>query len=387
MRLAGDSYEYICVYVDDLAMAMKDPAAFCSVLQKQYNYKLKGVGDLTYHLGCDFGRDPDGTFFYAPYKYIEKILAGYERIFGASPSPATSPLVKNDHPELDTSPELDLQGRSTYMSLIGQCQWLISLGRFDISCAIMTMSRFRVAPRVGHLDRLKRIFGYIKKFPHGAIRVRTGIPDYSDLVEPDYTWTSIYGPILEELPHDMPTPLGKPVLTTTYEDANLYHDFLTGRSVTGVLHLINQTPVDWYCKRQATVETATFGSEFNAARTATEQIIDLRYTLRMLGVPLLRSYMFGDNQSVLLNSTVPSSQLNKRHNALAYHRVREAVAAKLMYFFWMAGKNNPSDVVSKHCGFADAWPKLKPLLFWRGDTSSLIPVKGELQAVPRDPVR
>ena len=47
----------------------------------------------------------------------------------------------------------------------------------------------------------------------------------------------------------------------------------------------------------------------------------------------------------------------------------------LMYFFWMAGKTNPSDVVSKHCGFADAWPKLKPLLFWRGDTSSLIPVK------------
>ena len=98
---------------------------------------MKGVGDLTYHLGCDFGRDPDGTFFYAPYKYIEKILAGYERIFGASPSPATSPLVKNDHPELDTSPELDLQGRSTYMSLIGQCQWLISLGRFDISCAAL----------------------------------------------------------------------------------------------------------------------------------------------------------------------------------------------------------------------------------------------------------
>ena len=70
----------------------------------------------------------------------------------------------------------------------------------------------------------------------------------------------------------MPVPCGQPVITTTYEDANLYHDYLTGRSVTGVLHLVNQTPVDWYCKRQATVETATYGSEFNAARTATEQI-------------------------------------------------------------------------------------------------------------------
>ena len=257
----------------------------------------------------------------------------------------------------------------------------------DIACAIMTMSRFCVAPRVGHLDRLKRIFGYIKKYPNGAIRVRTGIPDYSELVAPVYDWTHIYEGVTEELPADMPIPKGKPVLTTTYADTNLYHDFLTGRSVTGVLHLVNQTPVDWYCKRQNTVETATFGSEFNAARTATDQIIDLRYTLRMLGVPIISSYMFGDNRSVLLNSTVPSSQLNKRHNALAYHQVREAIAAKLFQFHWMSGATNPSDVVSKHCGFADAWPKLKPLLFWRGDTSSLIPIKGELQEVPRDPSR
>ena len=76
----------------------------------------------------------------------------------------------------------------------------------------------------------------------------------------------------------MPVQCGKQVNTTIYEDANLYHDYLTGRSVTGVLHLVNQTPVEWYCKRQATVEMATYGSEFNVARTATEQIMDMRYT-------------------------------------------------------------------------------------------------------------
>ena len=74
----------------------------------------------------------------------------------------------------------------------------------------------------------------------------------------------------------MPVPHGKPVITTTYEDANLYHDYLTSRLATGVLHLVNQTPVDRYCKRQATVETATYGSEFNAVRTAMEQIMDMR---------------------------------------------------------------------------------------------------------------
>ena len=102
----------------------------------------------------------------------------------------------------------------------------------------------------------------------------------------------------------------------------------------------------------------------------------MRYTLRMLGVPIINMYMFGDNQSVPTNITVPHSQLNKRHNALAYHRVREAIAAGLVKFFHIEGKKNPSDILSKHCGHPEAWPHVKILSFWRGDTSD-IPNKGE----------
>ena len=122
------------------------------------------------------------------------------------------------------------------------------------------------------------------------MRRRLGLPDYSDLPLEKYEWTSIYGNIAGKLPSDMPVPWRKPVITTTYEDANLYHDYLTGRSVTGSLHLVNQTPIDWYCKIHATVEMASYGSEFNAARTATEQIMDMQYTLHMLGVPIIDSY-------------------------------------------------------------------------------------------------
>ena len=67
--------------------------------------------------------------------------------------------------------------------------------------------------------------------------------------------------------------------TTTYVDANLHHDQVTGKAVTACLHIVNTTPSHWYTKRQATVETATYGSDFVAARIATDQIIDLRYTL------------------------------------------------------------------------------------------------------------
>ena len=96
--------------------------------------------------------------------------------------------------------------------------------------------------------------------------------------------------------------------TTTFVDAKLCHDFTTGRSVTGVLHFLNSTPIAWFTMRQGQAETATYGFEFTAARQAVEQIIDLRYTLRMFGMPLDGpSWLFGDNQSVVTSSTLPHS--------------------------------------------------------------------------------
>ena len=93
------------------------------------------------------------------------------------------------------------------------------------------------------------------------------------------------------IPDDIPDPLGKPVTTTATVEANLNHCLAThclatGRPLTGCLHFVSHTPIDSYSKRQATVETATYGSEFVASKTATEQIIDLRHTLRYLGVPI-----------------------------------------------------------------------------------------------------
>jgi hypothetical protein len=53
------------------------------------------------------------------------------------------------------------------------------------------------------------------------------------------------------------------------------HNITSGKSVTGILYLVNKTPIDWYSKKQATVDTATYGSKFVAARVCVEQIIDL----------------------------------------------------------------------------------------------------------------
>ena len=370
MRCNGDIYEYMAIYVDDLCIVAKEPEKIIKELQDKYNYKLKNTGEISYHLGCDFFRDGTGTLCISPKTYVQKMKETYEGMFGTAPKPYTSPLENNDHPELDTSEELDANGIKKYQSLIGALQWAVSIGRMDITTAVMTMSSFRVAPRKGHLDRIKRIYGYLCKMKHAAIRVRTEEPDYSDIPIPEYDWAyTTYGEVKELKSTDAPQPLGKRVTTTTYVDANLHHDLTTGRSVTGIIHLLNKMPGQWYSKKQGTVETATYGSEFVAARIATEQIIELRLTLRYLGVPLNeRSYMFGDNKSVVDSSNRPHGKLHKRHTALSFHRVREAIASKMLCFTFIKGNINPADILSKHWSSHKVWSMLQPLLFWEGNT-------------------
>ena len=136
--------------------------------------------------------------------------------------------------------------------------------------------------------------------------------------------------------------------------------------------MANKTPVDWFAKLQSTVETATFGSEYVAARTCTEQTIDIRNTFRYLGVPVDGpSFMFGDNESVVNTASVPHSKLGKRHNILSYHRTREAIAAGIIRFHWLKGDTNPADALSKHWDYASIWSQLRPLLFWDGDTADI----------------
>ena len=232
----------------------------------------------------------------------------HERMFKEKPRKSRSPLEGEDHPELDTSELCDEHQTKQFQTLIGQLQWLISLGRFDIAVHVMSLSRFRAQPRKGHLDRAKRIVGYLLFLPDGAIRFSTGDPDFSSLKDQEYDWTrSVYSGACELIPHDIPKPLGKHGQTTHYVDANLHHDLATGKAVTAVLHFLNQTPNDAY---------------------------------------------------------------SKRHHLVSYHRVREAIAAKYISFHWKDGKSNPADILSKHWEFATVWPMLKPILFWRGETAT-----------------
>jgi hypothetical protein len=138
---------------------------------------------------------------------------------------------------------------------------------------------------------------------------------------------------------------------------------VTGRSVTAILHFLNQTLMDWYSKKQAIVKTATFGSELITVRTTINQIVNLQMTLHCLGVPI---------RAIIDASSTPHAKLHKRHNALSFHHVREAVTSKYVMIFHLPGEYNPANILSKHWAYASVWQTMNALLFAQGDTWDLL---------------
>jgi hypothetical protein len=146
----------------------------------------------------------------------------------------------------------------------------------------------------------------------------------------------------------MPKPRGNKVKMTTFVDSDHTGNLATHRSQTGILIFLNKAPIVWFSKRQNTVETSTFGSEFVAMRVAVEMIEGLRYKLRMFGIPIDGpTDILCDNQSVVTSSSIPESVLSKKHNSICYHRVREACAAGTVRIAKEDTTTNLSDIFTK----------------------------------------
>ena len=175
----ADHYEYVATYVDNLYMITKDPQSLLDQLMApQYNFRLKGSGELVFHLGCGFNCDKTGTLYMDPMKYIDPMEKAYVQHFNTKPVQRhRSPLQEGNHLELDASPFMYDEENKAYLSLAGSNQWSISIGKFDIQSAIMTISKFCSAPRRGHLDQMRRNYGYLYKYRHYKIRFCVDEPD------------------------------------------------------------------------------------------------------------------------------------------------------------------------------------------------------------------
>mmetsp|Transcript_18158 Transcript_18158/g.25645 ORF Transcript_18158/g.25645 Transcript_18158/m.25645 type:complete len:514 (+) Transcript_18158:510-2051(+) len=357
IRDSRDGYEFICTHVDDFKIVASDPDFWMIKIKKEFLVKTSGPPD--YYLGNDYHFEDNKSLWTVGSKtYAVEAIRKVEEKVGSLKKVKTPLPVDNCHPELDDSPLLGENDHRFFQALIGMGMWLVVLGRFDLTFAMCSLSRFGANPRDGHLRLAIRMFSYLKQFPDRRILVDSNDMDFTSLENDnnikdlqsdfllDYPWAK------EEMDPNFPKPFGRPLQTSILCDADHAHDKKTQRLVTGVLGYVYCTIVLWRAVRQGAIATSTYSAEFMSLRTATEEAIALQYMLRCLGVPIFSdgsapTRLFGDNLSVIQNATNPECDLKKKHVALSFHFVREAITAGVTCPYWLQGSLNQSDILTK----------------------------------------
>jgi len=273
-------------------------------------------------------------------------------------------MQSNYRPELDVSPVLDPEQANYYMSLIGILRWAVELGRIDFYIDVCLLSSYMCQPRVGHLEQVLHRFAYLKHHENSNMVFDPNYITWDSEAFEKYDWTEFYKDAKGQVPPNAPAPRGHAVQINAFIDADHAGNRVTRRSHTGILIHLNCAPIIWFSKAQSTVEASTFSSEFIAMRIGIEMIEALRYKLRMFSIPIVGpANVFGDNKAVVNNATVPTSTLKKKHNAIAYHRVREAVAAGMVQITKVHTTNNLADVLTKPLAAALLKPLIQKILW------------------------
>ena len=180
---------------------------------------------------------------------------------------------------------------------------------------VATMSTHLAIPRIGHLQELFHVFGYLKANPKRKLVFDPDHPMVDKRQFKRYDWHNFYRGVREAIPGDMPTPKDNDVSTHCFVDVDLAGNSVQRRSQTGILIFVNRSSIIWYSKRQNTVEVSTFGNEITAMKNDIELIKALRYKLWMFGVPVdCATNIFCDNEAVTRNCSDPTSTLNKKHH-------------------------------------------------------------------------
>ena len=356
-------YDYVLLYTDDaLVISENAENILRNEIGRYFELKEESIGPPTLYLGgrmrkvqlengvwaWAFG---SSQYVQAAVKNVESFISKEENKRLKLPKKAETPLQTSYRPELDVSPELDPTEAAYYASLIGVLRWIVELGRMDVCLEVSMMSSHLALPREGHLDQVLHIFAYLKKYHNAELVYDPSDPvvDESQFERQDWT-SSEFGHVegKEELPPMMPEPRGRGFVIRAKVDADHASDTVTRRSRTGFLVFLNCAPVYWWSKKQNSVESSSFGSEFIAMKQCCEYIRGLRYKLRMMGIPCDGpAYIYGDNQSVLANTTRPDSVLKKKSQSIAYHFVREGAACDEWRTTYVNTHDNEADLLTK----------------------------------------
>lgn len=338
-------WDYVLLYTDDILAIMQKPEKFLrNEFAQKFVLKPSPIGEPSQYLGNKVSKVAlDGgvsAWAFSSSQYVQsacKNVDDHRVKNGLRPLPACkSPWPSNYRPEADVTPDLDSMDASYYQFLIGVLRWIVELGRADVAIEVSGLASQMALPRKGHLDAVYQMFAFLKTKHNSQMVFHPTVPEINESCFIKQDWSaSAYGDCKEVIPDNAPEARGLGFIMRDFVDAD-HAVFLNG------------APIHWFSKKQTSVETSSFGSEFIAMKQCCEYVRGLRYKLRMMGIPVeAPTYVFGDNQAVLANITMSHSTLKKKSSSVAYHFVREGVAKDEWRVTYLNTHFNPADLLTK----------------------------------------
>ena len=245
MRSERDYYYYVDCYCDGMIVMHKEPNhVFYSIRGK--GFTIKETSSTDYFIGGDFERvkepNTNSNILTWGYKtYFKRMMDNFKNTFGFEPSKKHAAMTPDFKPELETTELCNNTEKAQYWKCISEMQWAVALGRKDMMYANIVLSRCLPASHKVHLNNINHVYGYLNKYTSKSIKFNIEKHDYKKFNTIEGNWGKFYAGETEDLLLACLPLMCKPVLITSFADANLMADLTTGIYHTVIIHLMNRT--------------------------------------------------------------------------------------------------------------------------------------------------
>ena len=304
---SGDSYVALLVYVDDIIITSKDPAAITNVqLSLQNLFKLKVLGNLKYFLGLEIASSKEGICL-SQRNYTLSLL---EDTGFADSKPASLPMDPNL--KLNTVDGEPLPDDGQYRRMIGRLLYL-TISRPDIAFAVNKLSQYMSAPRSPHLDALHHLLRYLKTSPGQGLLFSAS----------------------------------SPLSLKAYADADWGSCLDTRRSTTGHCVFLGDSLISWKSKKQHTVSRSSSEAEYRALASVTSEVLWVKALLKDFGVHIGSTLVFCDNNAAIHLASNPSFHERSKHIEIDCHFTRDRVQDGTLRLVHVRSEHQLADLLTK----------------------------------------
>jgi len=204
-----------------------------------------------------------------------------------------------------------------FRSIIGSLLYLVKLSRPDLNNAVRELSKVMDGATPGQMKELKRVLSFVSATKNKGLKMK--------------------------FTHDYPFKI------EMYSDSDFGGDKENRKSVSGLIILINSTPISWRSKGQNTVSLLSTEAEYIALSEAVREVKFISQVMNVLEMEFIKPInVYVDNIGAIFLAENRNSSDRTKHIDMKYHYVRDVIDEGLIAVKFVKSENNLADLFTKN---------------------------------------